>query len=74
MEQKDRDLSEQMVSYLCNFVRNGNPNKGGELPTWIASDKTQKRVMNFGEKETAMRKPGKLKMLWTMLTNKAVGE
>ena len=74
MEQKDYDLSEQMVSYLCNFVRSGNPNKGGELPTWIASDKNQKRVLCLGEKETGMRKPSTLKLIATMLTNKAVGE
>ena len=63
-----------MVKYLCNFVRTGNPNKGGELPTWIASDKTQKRVLILGEKATHMAKPGLLKMIKTMLTNKAVGE
>ena len=74
MEQKDYDLSEQMVSYLCNFVRKGDPNKAGELPTWIASDDKQKRVMIMGEKESRMAKPGMLKMVHTMLTNKAVGE
>ena len=74
MEQKDYDLSEQMVSYLCNFVRTGNPNKSGELPTWIASDKTQKRVLVLGEKPTHMAKPSLLKMVKTMLTNKAAGE
>ncbi len=74
MEQKDYGLSEQMVSYLCNFVFNGDPNKAGQLPTWIASDKNQKRVMLFGEKPTGMGKPKLLKMIYTMLTNKAVGE
>ena len=73
-EKKDYELSEQMVSYLCNFVRNGNPNKGGELPTWIASHKGQNRVLCLGEKPTGMRKPSLLKMVKTMLTNKAVGE
>ena len=74
MEQKDRELCEQMVSYLCNFVRSGNPNKTGELPTWIASDKTQKRVLRLGEKATRMNKPSTLKMVATMLTNKAPGD
>ena len=73
-EKKDYELSEQMVSYLCNFARNGNPNKGGELPTWIASHKGQNRVLCLGEKPTGMRKPSLLKMVKTMLTNKAVGE
>ena len=74
MEQKDWELSQQMVSYLCNFVKTGNPNKSGELPTWIASDRTQKRVLWMGQKPTAMGKPSLLKMIKTMLTNKAVGE
>ena len=74
MEQKDRDLSQQMISYLYNFIRTGNPNKSGELPTWIASDKTQPKVMVWGEKETGMARPSKLNMFYTMLTNKAVGE
>ena len=73
-QQKDYDLSEQMVSYLCNFVRSGDPNKAAQLPTWIASDKNQKRVLIMGEKPTAMGKPNMLKMIHTMLTNKAVGE
>ena len=74
MEQKDYELSNEMVSYLCRFAETGNPNISGELPTWIASDKGQKRVMMFGEKPTWMGKPGMLKMVYTMFTNKAVGE
>ena len=74
MEEKDRALSRQMVSYLCNFAKNGDPNRAAQLPTWIASDKSQPRVMILGEKPTGMGKPSMLKMVWTMLTNKAVGE
>ena len=74
MEQKDFDLSDQMTSYLCNFVRTGNPNKGGELPTWIASDKRQTRVLRFGEKLTGMGRPSMLKLIYTMLSNQAAGE
>ena len=51
-----------------------NPNKSGQLPTWIASDKGQKRVMMLGEQPTGMGKPNLFKMIKTMLTNKAVGE
>ncbi len=72
-EEKDRALSRQMVAYLCNFVRTGNPNKGGQLPTWIASDKTQKRVLVLGERETGMRRTNTLKLVKTMLTKKSVG-
>ena len=74
MEEKDRALSDQMVSYLCNFAKNGDPNRAAQLPTWIASDKIQPRVLILGEKPTGMGKPNLLKMVWTMLTNKAVGE
>ena len=74
MEQKDYALSQQMVDYLCNFVRTGNPNRTGELPQWVASDKHQKQVLRFGEKKTQMCKPSALKMIKTMLTNKTVGE
>lgn len=74
MEQKDYDLSEQMVEYLCNFVRTGDPNKAAVLPTWIASDTNQKRVLIMGEKQTRMAKPSMVKMVATMLTNKAPGE
>ena len=52
----------------------GNPNQIEALPTWIASDKNQKRVLHLGEKDTRMGKPNMLKMIYTMLTNKAVGE
>ena len=74
MEQKDDDLSSQMVQYLCNFCRTGNPNKSGQLPQWIASGKGQSQVLILGEKDTQMGKPSMLKMIGTMLTNKAVGE
>ena len=74
MEEKDRVLSDQMVRYLCNFVKTGDPNKAAQLPTWIASDKSQPRVLILGEKDTHMGKPSLMKMVLTMFTNKAVGE
>ena len=74
MEEKDRQLSDQMASYLCNFAKTGDPNKAAQLPTWIASGKGQSRVLILGEKPTHMGKPNMIKMIVTMLTNKAVGE
>ena len=71
MEYKDQMLSEQMVNYLCNFVKTGNPNGSG-CPEWKPCD--GKQVLCLGEKDTAMGKPGMGKMIVTMLTNKAVGE
>ena len=63
-----------MIAYLINFCRTGDPNKAAQLPTWIASGKGQSKVMILGEKETHMGKPSMAKMIYTMLTNKAVGE
>jgi len=73
MEQKDYDLSAQMVNYLCYFAKNGTPNKDYELPHWDSSTR-QRKVLCLGEKPTGMASPSKLKMLLTMLTNKSVGE
>ncbi len=73
MAQKDYELSSQMTDYLCNFAKTGCPNQPG-LPTWIAADKTQPKVMRLGERDPHMDKPSTLKMIGTMLTNKAVGE
>ena len=74
MEEADRILSNQMTDYLCNFARTGNPNHVGELPMWVASDKSQPRVMRLGGKATRMGKPAAAKLLYTMLTTKPVGE
>ena len=72
LEKKDYAVSEQMVSYLCNFARSGDPN-GEKLPAWTSAAQ-QGKVLMIGEGETRMDKPNLLKMIRTMLTNKAVGE
>lgn len=74
MERKDFALSEEMVSYLCNFARTGNPNQSGVLPTWIASDVPQKRVLWLGEKPTHMAKTKALPLFVTMLKKRSTGE
>ena len=71
--EKDRELSDQMTDYLCNFARTGNPNCA-EHPEWVASGEGQNKVLHLGEKKTHMARTSFLKMLKTMLTNKAVGE
>ena len=73
MTDKDYALSEQMVTYLCNFARSGEPNGDG-LPGWAASDARQNKVLMIGEGDPRMGKPSLVKMIKTMLTNKAVGE
>lgn len=74
MEEKDFALSEQMVDYLCSFVKCGDPNASGKQPKWEPNSRRQKKVLVLGEAETAMRKPSLLKMIGTMLTKKAAGE
>ena len=73
MTAKDRLLSEQMVQYLTNFARTGDP-KGGGLPRWEAVRKGQSKVLRLGEGETRMGGVNIAKLTHTMLTNKAVGE
>ena len=74
MEAKDRALSEEMVRYLCNFAKNGDPNLGEQIPGWTPAQTSGKTVLCMGECPAAMRKPSMLKLIKTMLTNKAVGE
>ena len=74
MEETDRSLSEQMVHYLCNFVKNGDPNRGEAVPRWDPAQSAGKKVLRMGESPAAMVKPSMLKLIKTMLTNKAVGE
>lgn len=73
MEAKDRLISEQMVQYLTNFAKTGNPNGGG-LPQWLPIQKGQSKVLRLGEGETHMGGVNMVKLTHTMMTNKAVGE
>ena len=70
MGEKDAALSDQMTDYLVNFVKTGDPNGEG-LPVW---EQGGRRALRLGEGETRMGKPSTAKMVYTMFTNKAVGE
>ena len=72
MEDKDYILSDEMASYLCNFVKNGNPN-GENLTEWKKCTGS-KSVMIFGDEDTKMGKVNMKKLIVTTLTNKPVGE
>ena len=74
MEEKDMTLSEEMVRYLYNFTKTGDPNLGEEAAPWSAAQSSGKKVLCMGEPATAMHKPSPWKLIYTMLTNKAVGE
>ena len=70
MEKTDYIISDNMASYLCNFVKNGSPNGEG-IPQWDKC-KNDKDVMSFGD---CISSKGKMKMLiYNTLTNKPVGE
>ena len=72
MTDKDYTLSDEMSSYLCSFVKNGNPNTDG-LPHWQKCN-SKKDVMIFGDKDTSAGKPDMAKLIKITLTNKPVGE
>ena len=74
MEEADRILSDQMTDYLCNFARTGDPNHPDQLPTWLASGKGQTAVLRLAGEAVSMGKPSTAKLIYTMLTNPAVGE
>ena len=74
MEQRDYELSDQMVNYLCSFARSGDPNDGHNLPEWLPSGKSKKQTLCLGDQSTVMNRPSLREMIVTMLTNKAVGE
>ena len=74
MEAKDHALSGEMVRYLCNFAKNGDPNLGEQVAPWTEAQSAGKQVLCMGEEPGRMRKIPMLKLIHTMLTNKAVGE
>ena len=73
MTMKDFDLSNRMTDYLCNFCKFGDPNGAG-LHAWYPMGKGQKKVLCLGESDPHMASPSMVKLIKTMLTNKAVGE
>jgi len=69
----DYKISDAMVTALCNFAKTGNPNEEGS-DIWKPTTKPQDKIMIWGEKMPKMGKTNKLKLWYTMFTNKAVGE
>ena len=70
---KDRALSAQMVDYLTNFAKTGDPN-GANLPHWEPITAKNQNPMRLGEAPTGMGKVSKAKLALTTFTTKPVGE
>jgi para-nitrobenzyl esterase len=64
--QRDHEVSKQMMDYLSNFCRVGDPN-GEDLPFWNKEDRNSNKVMCFNVKETKMGRPSYFKMIKNML-------
>ena len=72
IEAKDRDISDKMSTYLCNFAKNCDPN-GSNQESWTPFSE-DKKIMMIGEDDCIMGSPSMLKLTAIMMTNKAVGE
>ena len=69
---KDHALSRQMVSYLCNFAKTGDPNGPG-LPLWEPSSQSQTKVLRLGEKKTHMCPVSRLGLLLKTIQDPGMG-
>lgn len=64
----DYDLSNAIVTYMCNFAKNGDPNDA-ELPEWKPYTTTNRAALALGEQIGMISYPGQLstKVLVDML-------
>ena len=63
---RDREVSKQMLEYLVNFVKSGDPNSSA-LPVWYKTDKDSKKVLCFRKKQTKMGRTSYLRLAVNML-------
>ena len=66
-DSRDREVSEQMMDYLAEFVKKGDPNGTG-LPVWDKTNSHQHRVLCFTKKDTKMKNPDYVKPAFNMVT------
>ena len=64
---RDREASEQLVSYLANFAASGDPN-GAALPVWKKAGGLRTRVLHIAADQTGMGHAHYCTMLKNMLT------
>ena len=67
---RDEEVSNQLMDYVANFARSGNPNKEG-LPVWDSVSESQKKVLCFKTESTKMAKASRIKLVHNMLTKGA---
>ncbi|MCR5096707.1 MAG: carboxylesterase family protein [Erysipelotrichaceae bacterium] len=63
--ERDKEVSKQLMDYLSNFTKTGDPN-GSILPVWHKTDRNNKKVLCFTLEETKMGKPSYLKLIRNM--------
>lgn len=56
MDDIDYRISENMIAYVSNFVKTGDPNGSG-LAEWAAADRENREFMHFGDEEAGMVSP-----------------
>ena len=71
--EKDTARSAQMVDYLTNFAKTGDPN-GADLPQWQTVTARQTDFLRLGEEPTHMGSRDVQKLIRTMQNVPAVGE
>ena len=64
---RDHEASGQLVSYLANFARSGDPNGPG-LPLWRPCEKHRTRLLRIAPRTTAMGHANYAKLALHMLT------
>ena len=64
---RDREASAQMVAYLANFARSGDPNGPG-LPLWKPCEQRRTRVLRIAPRGTAMGHADYVKLTRNILT------
>lgn len=63
----DYRIADNMIDYISNFVKTGDPN-GAELARWEAAGAEEQLFMHFGDEEPSMIAPDPQELLNTQMT------
>ena len=67
-DETDYRIAEDMIAYISNFVKTGDPNGDG-LAVWEAATTERQEFMRFGDDEAAMYAPSPDDLIHTQNTN-----